>query len=39
MLFIAPGEGHIVSSILDKKFEYLSFSDLLSKGGFGYHYP
>ena len=28
---IVPGESHIVSSILDKKCEYLSFPDLFSK--------
>ena len=36
---IALGKGHTVSSILDKKREYLSFPDILSKGRFGYHYP
>ena len=36
---IPPGEGHIVSSILDKNCEYLSFSELFSEGRFRYHYP
>ena len=36
---IATGEGHILSSILDKKCEYLSFLNLFGKGSFGYLYP